>query len=162
MENKTYLAAFRIGMRYCERLEDMPYSSAWVITKVKGKNMPQKKQKEAATVNENLRSLSGLTKLIGSTGFLVCVNRDRKTRLDIPSINRIRKAQILIAQGNPTSGMRCDTMIGKITPPKLDPEAITPRAKARRFPNQVTTEFTQALKMALAPSALQIPCARMN
>jgi hypothetical protein len=52
--------------------------------------------------------------------------------------------------------------MGKMTPPRLDPEAVTPRAKARRLANHVLTELTEALKIALAPIGLQIPWARMN
>lgn len=159
---KTYLAAFKMGIRYCDRLEDMPYRSACVITKVKGKNMPQKKQKQAATVTTNLTSFRGLPNLSRSTGFFVWDNLDFKVRLEMVNMKRIRNAQILIAQGKPTWGIRWDTMMGKMTPPKLEPEAMIPRAKARRFANQVLTEFTQALKMALAPSGLQIPWAKMN
>lgn len=133
-----------------------------MITKVKGKNIPQKKQKQAATVTTNLSSLSGLRKLMILTDFGVWTNLDLKVRLEMDSMNKIRNAQILIAHGKPTCGMRWDTMMGKITPPKLDPAAVIPRAVARRFANQVLTELTLALKTALAPRGLQIPCERMN
>lgn len=53
-------------------------------------------------------------------------------------------------------------MMGKMTPPRLDPEAVMPSAKARRLANHVLTEFTLALNTALAPRGLQIPWARMN
>lgn len=143
-------------------LGDMPYRSAWVITKVKGRNMPQKKQKDAATVTANLISLSGFTKFMILTGFLVWVSLDFSVRLAMASMNKMRNAQILIAHGKPTWGIRWDTMIGKITPPRLDPEAVTPKAVARFFANQVLTALTLALKMALAPIGLQMPCARRN
>lgn len=149
-------------MRYCDKCSDMPYRCACVITNVKGKNIPQKKQKHAATVTTNFTSFSGRTKFIISNGFLVCFSLDLRVTLEMPNIARIKKAQIRIAQGNPTLGIRFDTMIGKITPPRLDPEAVTPSAKARRLANQVLTEFTLALNMALAPRGLQIPWARMN
>ena len=53
------------------------------------------------------------------------------------SMARIRKAQILMAQGNPTLSMSWLNMIGKMTPPMLDPAATIPMAKARRLLNQV-------------------------
>lgn len=159
---KTHLDAFKIGIRYPARLADMPYLSAWVITKVNGKNIPQKKQKAPASVSANLSSANGLTKFRISNGLGRCGNLDFSVRLAIPNMNKMRKAQILMAQGNPTLGISWVTMIGKMTPPRLDPEAVTPRAKPRRLANQVLTELTEALKMALAPIGLQIPWARMN
>lgn len=161
-KRRTYLDAFKIGTRYPARLADMPYLSAWVITKVNGKNIPQKKQKAPASVSANLSSANGLTKFIISNGFGRCGNLDFSVRLAIPNMNKMRNAQILIAQGNPTLGMSWMTMMGKMTPPRLDPEAVTPRAKPRRLANQVLTELTEALKMALAPIGLQIPWARIN
>lgn len=158
----AYLAALRMGIRYCDRFCDMPYRSAWVITNVKGRNMPQKKQKHPATVTTNLGSLRGLMKFMIETSFFLCVNLDFSVRFEMPNMKRMRKAQIRIAHANPTCGIKCETMMGKITPPRLDPEAMMPSAKARRLPNQVLTELTQALKMALAPRGLQMPWERMN
>lgn len=66
---RTYLAAFKIGIRYPDRSPDMPYRSAWVITKVKGKNMPQKKKKAPASVSANLISANGLRKSLIWNGF---------------------------------------------------------------------------------------------
>lgn len=101
-------------------------------------------------------------KLEIETDFFACVNLDSRVKFEIPSMKRMRNAQILIAHPNPTWGIKCDTIMGRTTPPRLDPEAMIPSAKARRLANQVLTELTQALKMALAPSGLQIPWARMN
>lgn len=151
-----------MGIRYCASPGDMPYLSAWVITKVKGKNIPQKKQKAPASVSENFSSANGRRKLRISKGLGRCGSLDLRVTLAIPNMKRMRNAQIRIAQGKPTSGIRRVTMMGKITPPRLDPEAVTPSAKARRLANHVLTELTEALKIALAPIGLQIPCARMN
>lgn len=140
----------------------MPYRSAWVMTKVKGKNMPQKKQNAPATVRTNLGSFSGRRKFRIWNGFLWCTSLDLRVRMEMDSKNRIRNAQIRIAHANPTSEITCDTMMGRMTPPRLDPAAVTPNAKARRFANHVLTELTDALKMALAPRGLQMPCERIN
>ena len=158
----TYLAALRMGIKYPAKFSDMPYRSACVITKVNGKNIPQKKQNAPASVSANFNSASGRTKLKISNGLGRCGSLDLRVILAIPNMNKMRKAQMRIAQGNPTSGISLVTMIGKMTPPRLEPAAVTPRAKARRAANQVLTELTEALKMALAPMGLQIPCARMN
>jgi hypothetical protein len=41
---------------------------------------------------------------------------------------RIRNPHVLIAQPNPCSLIKCVTMIGKMTPPILDPVARMPNA----------------------------------
>lgn len=136
---------------------DMPYRSPEVMTKVKGKNIPQKKQKAAATVKTNLMSCNGRIKFMGSNPFFCGFNLDFRVRLAMTSIKRMRNAQIRIAQPNWTCGISFDTMIGKITPPRLDPEAVIPSANARRLANQPLTELIEALNIALAPSGLHIP-----
>lgn len=132
------------------------------MTKVKGKNIPQKKQNAPASVNANFNSANGRRKLKISKGLGRCGSLDLIVTLAITSMKRMRKAQILIAHGNPTSGIKRVTIIGKMTPPRLDPDAVIPSAKARRLANHVLTELTEALKIALAPIGLQIPWARMN
>lgn len=159
---QSYLDAFKIGIKYPAKFSDIPYLSACVITKVNGKNMPQKKQNAPASVSANFSSAKGRKKLNISNGLGRCGNLDLRVKFAIISMKRIRKAQILIAHENPTSGISRVTMMGKMTPPRLDPAAVTPRAKARRLANHVLTEFTEALKIALAPMGLQIPWARMN
>ena len=78
------------------------------------------------------------------------------------SMPNMRKAAALIVQGNPIFGMRLDTMIGKMTPPSDEPDAMMPNAVARFLKNQVPTELVAAVKIAAAPKALQNPCAKKN
>ena len=52
---------------------------------------------------------------------------------------RIKNAQIRMVQPKPTCGMSFSTMIGKMTPPSDDPDAVTPRARARFLKNHVVT-----------------------
>ncbi|KAI9649720.1 hypothetical protein NHQ30_002301 [Ciborinia camelliae] len=49
----------------------------------------------------------------------------------------MRKAQILIDQANPTAGIRCICMIGKITPPIDEPIVMRPNAAPRFLRNHV-------------------------
>jgi hypothetical protein len=55
-------------------------------------------------------------------------------------MKRIKNAVIRIAHPKPTEMMRRRSMIGKMTPPSEDPEAVTPRANARRRWNQLYPE----------------------
>lgn len=68
------------------------------------------------------------------------VRRDLTVKFAIVSIPKIKKAQILIVHGNPTSLMSRGTMMGKITPPRLEPDAMIPNAAARLLKNQVPIE----------------------
>lgn len=53
----------------------------------------------------------------------------------------MRKEAIRIAQGKPTSTTSRLIIMGKITPPREDPDAITPKARARCLWNQVPALF---------------------
>ena len=48
-------------------------------------------------------------------------------------------------------------MIGNITPPRLDPEAMIPKDAALFLKNQVPTDAVEALKTMLEPSELTTP-----
>ena len=80
-----------------------------------------------------------------------------RVRLAMTIRKRIRKAQILIVQAKPTSTVNLLTIIGKITPPRLEPEKTIPNANARRSLNQVETEAVATKKIADAPIGLQTP-----
>jgi hypothetical protein len=54
---------------------------------------------------------------------------------------RIKKADIRIAQGNPTWRIRRLSMIGKMIPPVLEPVEATPNASALFFSNHWRTEL---------------------
>jgi len=69
------------------------------------------------------------------------VNLDLTVKLAITSMPRIMKAAALIVHGNPILGMSFETMMGYMTPPKEDPEAMIPKAAARFLKNQVPTEL---------------------
>jgi hypothetical protein len=67
----------------------------------------------------------------------------------MPSKNRNIKATVRIIQGNPTLLIILSIMIGRITPPRDEPETMIPNAAARCLKNQVISEDIQALKTAL-------------
>lgn len=54
---------------------------------------------------------------------------------------RMRKEAVRIAQEKPTAVTSRLIMMGKITPPREDPDAMTPKARARFLWNQVPTLF---------------------
>lgn len=57
---------------------------------------------------------------------------------------RMRKAQMRIDQPKPTCLMRRPTMMGKMTPPKLDPVARMPYAAPRFLSNHPEIVFNAA------------------
>jgi hypothetical protein len=59
-----------------------------------------------------------------------CGRKDEMVRLVIRSRPRMRKAHARIAQGNPILGIKCVTMIGKMTPPRDEPAMVNPPAMA--------------------------------
>ena len=61
------------------------------------------------------------------------------------SIAKIKKAQILNDQAKPTFGTSWFSIMGKITPPRLDPAATMPMAKARLFMNHVDTQLVAGI-----------------
>ena len=64
-----------------------------------------------------------------------------------------------IAQPKPLRSMTRCTMMGNITPPRLEPETMIPNARALFFENHVPTLLMAAKKIKLAPMGLQTPVA---
>lgn len=62
-----------------------------------------------------------------------------------------------IAHPKPTSGMSLFTMIGIMMPPRPDPAATIPTAKARFFKNHEIAQFVAGLNSIQMPIGLQIP-----
>jgi hypothetical protein len=60
-----------------------------------------------------------------------CTRKDEIVTLAITSRLRIRKAHMRIVHGKPTPGIKCVTIIGKITLPSDEPAMVKPPAKAR-------------------------------
>ncbi len=108
---------------------------------MKGKKVPKKKKKDAMQSNKKAGSLQGRTKSIGSNFLGRGDNRDFTVRFAMTSMPKIMNATALIVHGNPILGMSFDTMIGNITPPMDDPEAITPKAVALFLKNHVPIEL---------------------
>jgi hypothetical protein len=68
----------------------------------------------------------------------------------------IRKAHILIVQPKPMAGMSRFTIIGRTTPPILDPLAAIPIARARFFRNHVVMQLKDGYRTMAAPIGLHI------
>ena len=61
-------------------------------------------------------------------------------KLAIEARTSTKRAQVRIAHPKPICSISFRTMIGKITPPKLDPHAAILKATARFFMNQVARQ----------------------
>ena len=96
--------------------------------------------KAEATRRAKGSSVSGVMKSMMRKGLGEGGMRDLTVRLPKMRRARMMKAAVRIAQGKPISGMRRWIMMGKMTPPREEPEATTPNAKARRRKNQVEVE----------------------
>ena len=101
--------------------------------------MPKKNRKEAPTTSAYGGSARGVMNSLRTSGLGAGGSRDFTIKLAMTSRPRIKKAATRIVQGNPISGMSRVTRIGKITPPRDEPDAMIPKAKARRRKNQVET-----------------------
>lgn len=97
------------------------------------------KRKQPASVNEKVGSLKGVpnsarVKVVGCSGA-----RALAVKTAIESRNKIMKAATRIAHPNPTLLRRRDIMIGKMTPPTLDPDIVIPMASPCLFVNKTPT-----------------------
>src|ERR1700744_4915025 len=121
-----------------------------------GTKKPQLKQKNPATISKKSTSLRGRE----SSANVILVWREyrlhgRTVRLVSTSRLRIKKAHIRMAQPNPTSEISRESMIGKMTPPRLVPVNATPIAVALFRWNHPA-----AAVMARSVSTLIPPCNR--
>ena len=105
---------------------------------------PKKKQKPPAVTSRKGSSAKGVTKSMSLNGRLVGAMRERTVRLPMMSMARMRKAQVRMVQPKPMLLTIRSTMIGKMTPPRLEPDATMPKASARRRKNHVGTELKAA------------------
>jgi hypothetical protein len=87
---------------------------------------------------------------------------DRTVRLATISSASTMNPEIRRDHPNPILGKSRDNIVGKTTPPSDEPLETIPKAKARRFTNHVAVHESADEKTKLAPSGLQIPCARKN
>ena len=90
--------------------------------------------------NKNGASFNGDTNAITLNGLLDGSILDRTAKFANNSKVKMRNAQMRIAQPNPTSGIKCMSMMGKMTPPNEDPAVVSPRAMPRFLKNQVDTQ----------------------
>lgn len=90
----------------------------------------------------------------GSRCLIVRLASDRRPRM--------RKEEMRIAQAKLISRISRVTIIGKITPPMLEPVAIMPNAMPRFLSNQPATQERDGWKMHATPIALHTPCESMT
>src|SRR5277367_4343385 len=106
--------------------------------------MPKKKNQLPSVTSRKGISLKGLMNSMITRGFGRGLSLDLTVRLAIINMPSIVNAADRMAQGKPTSGISLVTMIGRTTPPKDEPEAMTPKAVARFLKNQVPTQAIAA------------------
>lgn len=94
--------------------------------KLIGIKSPMKNMNEEAVTMTNFLSLKGSTKTFNSNALGLGGRREEIVRAAMIMRPRMRKAMIRIVHAKPTSGMRCEAMIGKMMPPKPEPAAIIP------------------------------------
>ena len=114
-------------------------ASACKMTKLKGKKRPKKKRKEAKTTSAYGGSARGLMNSRRMSGLGDGGSRDLTVRFAMTSRPRIKNAATRIVQPNPILGISRSTRMGKITPPRDEPDATIPKANARRRKNHVET-----------------------
>jgi hypothetical protein len=111
------------------------------MTKLKGKKVPKKNVNDATQRRANAGSLNGRKNSNISNFFGFGVNLDLTVRFAMISSPKIKNAAARIVHGNPIFGMSFETIMGKMTPPSDDPDAMTPNAVARFLKNQVPMEL---------------------
>lgn len=101
--------------------------------------MSENGRNESHTAVSKLKvgSVNGVMKSMSLTGLGKGGIRDLMQRFATIRSPSIRNAQILIVQPNPTSTTSRDTIMGNMTPPRLDPAAAIPTAMARFLKNHV-------------------------
>lgn len=151
------------------------------MMKLNGRKPPRYMKKLEAVKSTNVFSVNGSRNSLTLNfrrggGSLLLIAMFPRT-----SIPRTKNPVVLMAHPNPIRGMRCETMIGRITPPMLDPDTTMPRARARWVLNQGATAaiamrkvvlivcfgryfegvgYVLGKKRKLQPIALHTPCAR--
>ena len=108
---------------------------------MKGRKVPKKKKNEAMQMRANAGSLRGRINSMTLSFLGRGCNLDLTVRFAIISRPNIIKAHARIVHGKPIFGISLATIMGNITPPREDPEAIIPNAAARFLKNHVPTEL---------------------
>jgi hypothetical protein len=90
-----------------------------------------------AVRSENGTSLNGAMKSINWKPRFGGGKRDFKNMLPTTRSPRIRNAVARMAHPKPIVGISRETMMGRMTPPMLEPETMMPKARARRRANHV-------------------------
>jgi hypothetical protein len=127
-----------------------------------GINTPNVKHINPSTRSTIFASRKGLTKLSRHIFLPVLVPRARTVRFAIPSNTSITNAPIRIVHAYPTLPINPLTIIGKTTPPILDPVETIPYAAPRRRLNQPGIHPIAGWKMGATPIALQTPWERRS
>jgi hypothetical protein len=101
------------------------------MRKLKGRKVPKKKKKLARDTKRKSGSLSGTMNSITVNGFTVWLSLDLTVMFVMTSRPSIMNATVRIVYPNPIFGISLLTIMGRITPPSEEPDAMIPKAVAR-------------------------------
>lgn len=135
----TYEEALTIGTRYSAKSGDTPSCFACTIMKLKGKKEPRYSINADMVKKRKGNSRKGKAKSFGLNFLLGGGSLDLMVRFAIARIPAKRKATDRIAHPKPILVTRWFTMIGRTTPPRLEPAVTIPKAMARCRRNHVPT-----------------------
>lgn len=105
-----------------------------------GMKTPNVRTKKPALMSMSLRSRNGLARVSREIGFGFGGCRDATVKFAMVRSPNIRNAAERIAHGKPTWGIRRLIMIGRMTPPRLEPLVAIPYAMPRFLSNHVATQ----------------------
>lgn len=124
---------------YEAKFGDTPIAFAYTMMKLKGKKEPKYSMKAEIVSRRKGISVNGVTKSLGLNFLRGGGSLDLIVKFAIAKSPRNRKATDRIAQPKPIRTTRRFTMIGRATPPRLEPAVTMPKAMARCRRNQVPT-----------------------
>lgn len=107
--------------------------TAWTTKYAIGTNDPNANKMLPKDVSEKAILLKGMRYSLAENGLGFGGILDLTVRLVVVSTTKISSDVARIAHGKPMSSINLLTMIGKTTPPALDPVATIPKAVERRL-----------------------------
>lgn len=123
-----------------------------------GMYIPNVSSVNPAATSSIFLSRNGCVNALGDSGRGDGVKRARIVKLAMISRNRITNAPARIAHPNPTSGINRCSMMGKMTPPILDPLDIMPYAVPRFLANHPgITLVASVIDFRQLPFCMNVP-----
>lgn len=119
--------------------------------KLKGRKLPKYTNRPPIVRSTKAGSFRASMKSLSERGFRDGGMRDLMNMFATTSNPSIMKATARIVQPNPICGISFVTMMGRMTPPRLDPVTMIPMAAARCLRNQELTAATAKIRQHQSP-----------